>query len=86
MANYLPVLESATITIVTHSLWGGWHHVEVHAGHWWRVRFEAAGLLYSDDLTKKLRKIAAHGQTEFSSNGVRYRAQHLWTVRSLGGA
>lgn len=81
MANYLPILESAALVFITHSSWGGWHHVEVHDDTWWRTRLAAAGLVYSDALTKKAKAIAmaGHQSGETSSNGVQYRAQHLWT-------
>lgn len=29
--NYLPIFRRAALLFVTHSGWGGWHHVEVHA-------------------------------------------------------
>ena len=34
MHNYLPIFEKAAIIIASHSLWGGWHHVEVHDDPW----------------------------------------------------
>ena len=53
--NYLTAFRKAAIIVVTHSNWGGWHHVEVHDDDWWRVRWEAAGFQYSDILTRQIR-------------------------------
>ena len=35
MHNYLPIFDSAALIFVSHSHWGGWHHVEVHDNDWW---------------------------------------------------
>jgi len=79
LSNYLPVLDSAALVFISYSSWGGWHHVEVHNGDWWRNRFTAAGLVYSDSLTQKVRTIASSARTEAAANGVQYNAQHIWT-------
>ncbi len=42
---------------MTHSYWGGWHHVEVHEDPWWIMRMTAMGFVYSDLLTQKMRDI-----------------------------
>jgi len=41
---------------MTHSKWGGWHHVEVHDDPWWIVRMQAMGFVYSDFLTQQVRR------------------------------
>lgn len=79
MHNYMPIIDSAALVFITHSMWGGWHHVEVHNAGWWRTRLTAQGLVYSDELTKAVRKTALDGNTEASAKGLKYRAQHLWT-------
>ena len=28
MRNYMPIFKKAALLFVTHSTWGGWHHVE----------------------------------------------------------
>lgn len=57
--NYLPVMRRSALLFVTCSNNGGWHHVEVRESWWWRGRFEAAGFLYSQDLTTLVRNAAA---------------------------
>ena len=59
---YLPAFRKAALVFVTHSNWGGWHHVEVHDDAWWQMRWEAAGFIYSDYLTQQARKIAVRDQ------------------------
>lgn len=56
--NYMTAFRKAALVFVTHSNWGGWHHVEVHDDDWWRVRWEAAGFVYSEHLTKTARGLA----------------------------
>ena len=56
--NYLTAFRKAALVFVTHSNWGGWHHVEVHDDSWWQTRMEAAGFLYSSHLTNLARTIA----------------------------
>eukprot|EP00584_Thalassiosira_punctigera_P007847 CAMPEP_0172533554 /NCGR_PEP_ID=MMETSP1067-20121228/6217_1 /TAXON_ID=265564 ORGANISM="Thalassiosira punctigera, Strain Tpunct2005C2" /NCGR_SAMPLE_ID=MMETSP1067 /ASSEMBLY_ACC=CAM_ASM_000444 /LENGTH=395 /DNA_ID=CAMNT_0013318207 /DNA_START=14 /DNA_END=1201 /DNA_ORIENTATION=+ len=60
--NYLTAFRKAALVFVTHSNWGGWHHVEVHDDDWWRIRWEAAGFVYSDYLTKSVRAQALQDQ------------------------
>jgi cyclopropane fatty-acyl-phospholipid synthase-like methyltransferase len=38
MANYVATMRRAALVFVTHSAWGGWHHVEVHSDMWWTGR------------------------------------------------
>jgi hypothetical protein len=57
--HYLESFKRAAFIFVSHAVGGGgWHHVEVHDGVWWRARWESFGLLYSDDLTRKVTAIA----------------------------
>ena len=60
--NYITAFRKAALIFVTHSNWGGWHHVEVHDDDWWRMRWEAAGFVYSEGLTMASRKIASRDQ------------------------
>jgi hypothetical protein len=82
--NYLTAFRSAALIFVTHSNWGGWHHVEVHDDEWWRIRWEAAGLVYSETLTAEARSVARRDQsrTDLTSDMEKgksyYVGQHLW--------
>jgi 2-polyprenyl-3-methyl-5-hydroxy-6-metoxy-1,4-benzoquinol methylase len=70
--NYIVTFKQAALVFVTHSLWGGYHHVEVHSDFWWfRSRFEAHGFVYSEQLTTLFRDIVGRGQSD------RYTGQHL---------
>lgn len=53
--NYLTAWRKAALIFFTHSYWGGWHHVEVHADEWWIKRMTAMGFVYSEVLTKEMR-------------------------------
>jgi hypothetical protein len=82
--NYIAAFKKAALVFVTHSNWGGWHHVEVHENEWWRTKFELNGLVYSEDLTKMVRAAAKDEKNEeveaFASKpGQNFNAQHVWT-------
>mmetsp|Transcript_50226 Transcript_50226/g.98463 ORF Transcript_50226/g.98463 Transcript_50226/m.98463 type:complete len:452 (+) Transcript_50226:124-1479(+) len=72
-ANYLALFKRAALVFMTFSVWGGWHHVEVHFPWWWRVRMEAAGLVYSQQLTELAQTMARAGMDEEKE----LRSQHL---------
>ena len=77
--NYLPTMRKAGLLFVTHSIWGGWHHVEVHSGDWWIRKFELYGFVYAEKLTNQIRFLA---RTERKANitapnGQPYRAVHI---------
>ena len=64
----------------------------MHDDNWWRVRFEAAGFVYSEVLTKEVRIVAQsdHLLKNLTTNMNEDRSysvgQHIWTsmmVRSL---
>ncbi|KAL3808922.1 hypothetical protein ACHAXA_004690 [Cyclostephanos tholiformis] len=55
--NYFTAWRKAALIFMTHSYWGGWHHVEVHEDPWWIMRMTAMGFVYSDLLTQKMRDI-----------------------------
>ncbi|KAI2496169.1 methyltransferase domain-containing protein [Fragilaria crotonensis] len=55
--NYLPAFRKAGIIFVTHSINGGWHHVEVHRATWWRIKMESYGFQYRNDLTMEIRTL-----------------------------
>jgi len=55
--NYLTAFKKAALLFVTHSNWGGWHHTEVHDDAWWRARMEMHGFVYSEEYTKRVRKL-----------------------------
>lgn len=74
--NYAPILQRSALVFATHSVWGGWHHVEVHRENWWwRIRLGSYGLVYSRELTMICRRVAM----DFAS--ANYSSQHL--VHSL---
>ena len=77
--NYLTAFRKAALIFVTHSNWGGWHHVEVHDDEWWKMRWEAAGLVYSSELTAEARAIAIKDRM-MTIGGVESTtaAQHIW--------
>jgi hypothetical protein len=58
MRNYLPLMRRSALLFLTASNNGGWHHVEIHEPWWWRARLTAAGFIYSEDLTKRIRNAA----------------------------
>ncbi|EJK60904.1 hypothetical protein THAOC_18679 [Thalassiosira oceanica] len=83
--------RTAAIIFVTHSNWGGWHHVEVHDDDWWRAKMEAAGFVYSESLTLEMKDKAkadvrrndltdAMKKSDNKSFSV---AQHLWTTMQV---
>ncbi|KAL7478980.1 hypothetical protein ACHAW6_004730 [Cyclotella cf. meneghiniana] len=82
--NYLPAFRSAALVFVTHSNWGGWHHVEVHDDEWWRVRWEAAGLVFSQSLTDEARAVAMKDSSRkdltkhMREDYMYFVGQHLW--------
>mmetsp|Transcript_10856 Transcript_10856/g.18214 ORF Transcript_10856/g.18214 Transcript_10856/m.18214 type:complete len:347 (-) Transcript_10856:430-1470(-) len=78
--NYMPSLQKAAYLFVTHSTWGGWHHVEVHRSAWWQQKFEAHGFVYQPELTRTAREIALSSQDAKPQlrSGKPYRAQHLF--------
>lgn len=78
--NYLPAFRKSALIFVTHSRWGGWHHVEIHDEVWWISKFESYGFRYSSDLTNMLRHLALVEKSKNikSITGEPWNAQHLW--------
>mmetsp|Transcript_11634 Transcript_11634/g.17800 ORF Transcript_11634/g.17800 Transcript_11634/m.17800 type:complete len:388 (+) Transcript_11634:92-1255(+) len=56
--NYFTSFRKAALIFMTHSHWGGWHHVEVHRNEWWVERMEMMGFVYSNTLTEMMHKQA----------------------------
>lgn len=56
--NYFTSFRKAALIFMTHSHWGGWHHVEVHRNEWWVARMEMMGFVYSHDLTEEMHRQA----------------------------
>ena len=83
--NYVTAFKEAALVFVSHSHWGGWHHVEVHDNVWWRAKWEAQGFVYSEELTKKVRETAQkEKKLEISAfKGEKYNAQHVWTAMQV---
>ncbi len=67
--NYMPILKKSALIFVTASTGGGWHHVEIREPWWWRGRFTAAGFVYSEELTTRVRHAAA--ATNVRGSGMR---------------
>jgi len=55
MINYMSTFKKAKFILVTHSIWGGWHHSCVHESPWWIAHFEAFGFQYQTKLTEMAR-------------------------------
>lgn len=82
--NYLTAFRKAALIFVTHSNWGGWHHVEVHNDDWWRMRWEAAGFVYSEHLTSTVRATAMKDQNrkdltlDMNKENLYFVGQHIY--------
>lgn len=86
--NYIQAFRKAAYLFVSHSMWGGWHHVEVHDEEWWITRYESFGFRYSAILTQKVRQAAKQerdrcknditNSTNLAPDGNAYNAQHVW--------
>jgi hypothetical protein len=85
--NYYTAFRKAAFIFMTHSNWGGWHHVEVHNDDWWRVRMESMGFVYSEYLTSEMRRKAQSDSSrtdlvedmKTQNKTTYYVAQHLWS-------
>lgn len=64
--HYIGTFKKSALIMFSASAWGGWHHVEVHDQYWWIARFEAAGFVYSMQLTRNLRKQATNDPIRYS--------------------
>lgn len=80
--NYIPAFRKAAFIFVSHSRWGGWHHVEVHDSKWWIAKMQGYGFVYSEDFTTMVRKEAGEERNNEipAPNGKTYNAQHVWTT------
>ncbi|ETO11127.1 hypothetical protein RFI_26247 [Reticulomyxa filosa] len=56
MNNYMATFKKAKLILVTHSVWGGWHHTCVHDSPWWIAKFESFGFQYQPELTEMARQ------------------------------
>lgn len=58
--------------------------VEVHDDDWWKTRFEAAGLVYSNSLTQEVRSVAQRDQglknltLDMKPDHLYYVGQHIY--------
>ena len=78
MHNYLPIFRKAALLFLSHSNWGGWHHVEIHNDSWWIQKMTMFGFLYSPELTKEARAKASEGKKDILRPNETATAQHLW--------
>jgi len=82
--NYLTAFRKAALIFVSHSNWGGHHHVEVHDENYWVTKFTMFGFVYSEDLTKKVRAQAYSEQNKgVAPNGGNWDAQHIWLTMKV---
>merc|ERR1712154_206311 len=56
LPNIMSTFKAAKIIFVTHSAWGGWHHINVHESEWWIYQFETFGFSYQDKITELARE------------------------------
>lgn len=81
--NYFTAFRKAAYIFMTHSNWGGWHHVEVHDDDWWRGRMESMDFVYSEYLTIVMRGKAGEDKLRtdllksMEEGNVYHVAQHL---------
>lgn len=69
MPNYFPIFKKSAIIMVSNSIWGGHHHVEVHNGDWWwHGRFLAAGFVHLPELEKMTKAIIEANLTHPGDN------------------
>jgi SAM-dependent methyltransferase len=55
--NYMSSFRRCALIFVSASVWGGHHHVEVHAQWWWKARFAAYGMQYLRDVTRDIHQV-----------------------------
>jgi SAM-dependent methyltransferase len=60
--NYISTFRKAALIFVTSSVWGGWHHVEVHNDTWWINKYESYGFRYDSMLSNRIREVARNGK------------------------
>jgi hypothetical protein len=81
--NYLPIFRKSALIFATHSIWGGWHHVEVHPQNWWITKMEMYGFQYAGNLTQQVKDIAKAEQYQYLPSmveGKTYNAQHVYST------
>jgi len=84
--NYFTAFRKAALIFVTHSNWGGWHHVEVHDEKWWKARMEMMGFVHSDELSQIMKGYASKDKHRTDiipamEDGKAYSVgQHLWST------
>lgn len=87
--NYLTAFRKAALIFVTHSNWGGWHHVEVHDEKWWQARMEMMGFVYSEHLTNEMKSKASQDKMRndivaaMETNKTYSVGQHIWSTMQV---
>jgi len=77
--NYIPIFRKSALLFLSHSNWGGHHHVEVHDDQFWINKFTMFGFVYSEELTLRVRKLASLERRKgVAPNGMLMNAQHIW--------
>jgi len=75
MANYMAAFKKARIVFVSHSIWGGWHHVTVKKRYWWIEAFRDYGFEYMPEMSEQMQDQAGHKQ-RFFPKGKRHSYFH----------
>lgn len=81
--NYLPAFRKAALVFATNSIWGGWHHVEVHDDIWWISKFQSYGFTYSPELTSMVRDVARKEVGNITVTGGKANPQHIWLTMKV---
>jgi hypothetical protein len=81
--NYLSAFRRAALVFVTNSMWGGWHHVEVHDDIWWISKFQSYGFVYSPELTAMVRDVAVQEVGNITVTGEKANPQHIWLTMKV---
>lgn len=83
--NYLPAFRKAGLIFASHSVWGGWHHVEVHDHTWWIEKMSMYGFIYHHDFSMQVRQLARlekKGNIP-APNGETYKPHHIWSTMQV---
>ena len=76
--NLMPAFRRAAFIYVSHSTWGGYHHVEVHDKEWWIARFQMYGFVYNEEMTEAVRTAAREHAHDPAPGNRTYNAQHVF--------
>ncbi|KAL7525863.1 hypothetical protein ACHAWF_001536 [Thalassiosira exigua] len=81
--NYITAWRKAALIFMTHSRYGGWHHIEVHKPSWWVTKMESLGFVFDGTLTEQMKKMAMKDKSRrdltksLNKTGASV-GQHIW--------